>query len=225
MQRLPIRHDTEFSTDALWWQPLFAFQREMNGAIRDYYADVIPSTLLELENDIFTFTQRGMHRLFSEFFNNRQMVTPWWTGSHTEPYVDILENGHAFKVRADVPGLCADDLEVAVSDSALTIRGCSKLSCREGGDDTYLRRECHGGSFHRTVALPEEADMSKASASFENNVLMVTIPKKPGVAEAAPAQETPKPATVRKAKTRGSAPRRAPAGAAEAVSEPHAKAA
>ena len=70
----------------------------------------------------------------------------------------------------------AKDLEVSISENAITIQG---ERCNEKQpDDVYIRKECHGGTFSRTIAMPEEAELEKASASLAQNVLTVEVPKK-----------------------------------------------
>jgi hypothetical protein len=63
--------------------------------------------------------------------------------------------------------------------SCITIKG-EKCDEKTEEGDNYIRKECHSGSFIRTIALPEEADIEKAYASFEDNVLKIEIPKKEG---------------------------------------------
>ncbi|MDB2414212.1 Hsp20/alpha crystallin family protein [Rickettsiales bacterium] len=181
-QQLNILKSAANPKDALWWQPMFSLQRELNRSAREAFSNFsrpsfMAPSVWDAEEDIFSAFQRNTHRIFSELFNNRQMSTPWVTGTTTEPYVNIIENGNKFKVRADVPGLSAKDLEVSISDNAITISG-TRCSEEKDEGDSYLRRECHFGAFSRTIALPEEADVEKASARFEQNVLTVEIPKK-----------------------------------------------
>ncbi len=182
-QQLAVHKNTQHPLDALWWKPIFSTQNEINQSLKQMVDQFMqpfggaPAALLDTEENAFNAFQRNTHRMFSELFNNRQLATPWLNGTMTEPYVDIIENGKSFKIRADVPGLNAKDLEVSISDSAITISG-ERCEDKQEKDGTYLRRECHCGAFSRTIALPEEANMDKASASFEQNVLTVEIPKK-----------------------------------------------
>jgi len=180
-QQLSVQKVPQHPMDTLWWKPIFSLQREMNRTMRQTFANFMqpsfmPACLWDAEDDLFCAFQRNTHRMFSEFFNNRQMSTPWLIGTMTEPYIDIIENGNKFKIKADVPGMRAKDLEVSIADSAVTIRGERVDEQNEDGD-TYIRRECHCGAFSRTIALPEEADVDKASVSFEQNVLTVEVPK------------------------------------------------
>jgi HSP20 family molecular chaperone IbpA len=157
-------------------------QRQLNRNMLDVLASVFgPETSqvapMIADNALFSAAQHGTHRLFSEMFNNRQMATPWFIGSAPEPYVDILESHDAFRVKADVPGIEEENLNIAISDGALTISGTRCDETKEG-DERYIRHECHSGTFSRTIALPEEADMDSATAELEHNVLSIRIPKK-----------------------------------------------
>ena len=168
-QQLSLHKNTAHPLDALWWKPLFSMQKQMNRTIEEMFSNsplssVIPPSFFNTEEDVFAVTQSNIHRLFSEMFNNRQMLTPWLAGQNTEPYIDIIENGKSFKISAELPGLNAKDVDVSISDCALTITGEKKKSSAEEGD-TYIRKECCCGAFSRTIALPEEADMDKATAT------------------------------------------------------------
>lgn len=182
-QAISVQKSASQPTENLWWKPLFSLQREMNQAMKDAFSNTGPSAFMapalwDVEEDLFATMQRNTHRIFSELFNNRQLAAPLLTGAVPEPFINIIENGNNFKIKADVPGLSADDLEVSIADSAITITG-SRCEDQLDKGDSYLRQECHCGEFSRTIALPEEADLNKASASFDHNVLTVEIPKKP----------------------------------------------
>lgn len=181
-QQLSLHKNKVHPNDALWWKPFFSMQKEINKTLQELFSNsqtpsIIPSSFWDVEGDVFSSAQSNIHRLFSEMFNSRQMLTPWLIGNNTEPYVDIIENGKSFKIKAELPGLNAKDVDVSLSDSALTISGEKQEDKLEEGDN-YIRRECHCGSFSRTIALPEEADLDNASASFDQNVLTIEVPKK-----------------------------------------------
>jgi HSP20 family protein len=95
------------------------------------------------------------------------------------PRVDVEETDAAMLVKADVPGVDAKDVEVAVQDRTLTLRG-EKRQDKEEKNKQYHRVERFAGSFFRSVPLPAEADLEKITATAEKGVVTVTIPKKPG---------------------------------------------
>ena len=94
------------------------------------------------------------------------------------PQVDVLERDGLFVVRADLPGLSKDDVEVEIKGDLLTIQGERKQKKEEGRDGSYYT-ECSYGRFYRAIPLPEGADADEASASFLGGVLEVTMPAPP----------------------------------------------
>ena len=180
-QKIAIHKGKEQFPNSLWWNPFFDWQKQMNDMLQGISPGFVPPAFWNVENNTFDGFQQNMNRLFGDLFNNRQMFTPWWTGSHTEPYIDIVENDKSFIIKADVPGVDAEDLDMSVSDQgALIIKG-EREDCHEEKGGEYLRRECCSGSFSRTIALPDNADFDNAAATFERNVVTVEVPKKAGV--------------------------------------------
>lgn len=93
------------------------------------------------------------------------------------PRVDILDHDNDIEVQAALPGVKKEDLEVSVTDQAITIRTSTKEEKKEEEKGKYFRREIAQGQFQRTVSLPENVDGEKANASFKDGILKVTIPK------------------------------------------------
>ncbi|MFO7594387.1 MAG: Hsp20/alpha crystallin family protein [Pseudomonadota bacterium] len=92
------------------------------------------------------------------------------------PGVDIIERDNEVIVKAEVPGVAKEDLDVSVTDNSVTIKGCtSHEETEEKGD--YYRSEIRRGSFSRTVALPSSVNSDKAKATFKDGILELTIPK------------------------------------------------
>ena len=111
----------------------------------------------------------SLDRLFDE-----ALVAPlgmWREGLRVDMY---REDGNLV-VKAEVPGIPAEELEVTVKDNILTISGETKAE-EEVEEENYIRRERRYGSFCREVALPAEAEGERAEASFEDGVLRLTIP-------------------------------------------------
>jgi HSP20 family protein len=90
--------------------------------------------------------------------------------------IDVVEEEGGVVVRASVPGIAPDDIEVTVDGDVLTIKGETKSEseAREGG---YVRRERRSGSFARTIRLPETLDRERVQPRYENGVLTLTIPR------------------------------------------------
>jgi HSP20 family protein len=101
------------------------------------------------------------------------------------PAVDVVENGTAFKITAELPGLEPSAVDVRVSGDMLTIRG-EKSETKEEDEHGRHVSERRYGAFERGFTLPETVDRSAIEATFANGILTVTLPKRP----AAAAEET-----------------------------------
>jgi HSP20 family protein len=91
--------------------------------------------------------------------------------------VDVADRDDAVVVTADVPGFDADDIDVSVRDRRLTIAAERSDSAEADADEQYYRRERTRRAVQRTVSLPTEVEEADASASYENGVLTVELPK------------------------------------------------
>lgn len=94
------------------------------------------------------------------------------------PNLEIAERGGRLVVRADLPGLTKDDVKVELRDDALCIEGERRQEREEKRKGLY-RSERTYGRFYREVPLPEGVDPERATASFKNGVLEVTMPAPP----------------------------------------------
>jgi HSP20 family protein len=97
------------------------------------------------------------------------------------PAVDVYEEKDRFVVKADLPGVQPDDIEVTAEKGILSLRGERKSEKREHGEG-YERLERVTGSFTRRFALPENVQAEAIKAKFNHGVLEVSIPKQPEVA-------------------------------------------
>ena len=93
-----------------------------------------------------------------------------------EPSVDVIDREAEIVVRAEVPGVDKNDLDVSMTDNTVTIKGTIGREEKEEKGD-YYRCEISRGAFSRTVALPGDVDGSKAKATFKDGVLELTMPK------------------------------------------------
>jgi len=91
------------------------------------------------------------------------------------PQVEVLQKPNAVVLRADLPGLKPDEVNVSVDNDVLTISGERRQEQREEREG-YFRSERSYGTFHRAFTLPDAADEDKISASFKDGVLEITIP-------------------------------------------------
>jgi HSP20 family protein len=101
--------------------------------------------------------------------------TGWPFLAHA-PRVDLLDRGKDLVLRAEIPGISKDDLEISLRDGTVTICGHSSKETREEKGD-YHRREISRGSFQRTVPLSADVAADKCKASFKDGVLELVMPK------------------------------------------------
>ncbi len=90
--------------------------------------------------------------------------------------IDVVEEGDELLVRASLPGVNPDEIEVSIEDRVLTIKAETKVE-EESKDGGYFLRERRTGSFRRSLRLPETADTEQAKTLYENGVLTVALPK------------------------------------------------
>ena len=91
------------------------------------------------------------------------------------PHIDVQQRGNELVVKADLPGLRPEDINVAVDRGVLTISGERRQEEREEREG-FIRSEISYGTFYRTIPLPDGADEERVAATFRNGVLEVTIP-------------------------------------------------
>ncbi len=92
------------------------------------------------------------------------------------PHIEVDETDKAFRVRAELPGLSGDDVDISLDGNTLVIAGERKEEHESDRRGIY-RRETYYGSFYRRISLPDEVDPDKVSAKFRRGVLTVTLPK------------------------------------------------
>jgi HSP20 family protein len=92
------------------------------------------------------------------------------------PLINVTEDKDGYYVRAELPGIKADELDISVTGDTLSIKGERKLPA-EDENAQYHRREREAGSFSRIITLPAQIDTGKVSASSNDGVLTVVLPK------------------------------------------------
>ena len=117
----------------------------------------------------------AMDRLFDEAFTR-----PWGLTDGGRlglaPSVDMFETENDVVVKASLPGMKADDVEINVTGEMLTIKGETQEK-GEVKEKSYHIREQRWGSFERSVPMPTSVVSDKAKAEFEDGILTVTLPK------------------------------------------------
>jgi HSP20 family protein len=116
-----------------------------------------------------------MTRLFNNLFDTPTAgfgsVSRSWI-----PAIDIVENDNEYVLRADLPGISEDDINIELHNDVLTVSG-ERKSEHEERKQGYYRVERRSGSFRRSVRLPEGVAPESVRATFERGVLEVTVPK------------------------------------------------
>lgn len=131
---------------------------------------------LRRRGDIFselTRMQQEMNRYFDEFFGERQ--TEMMEGSWL-PAVDVSETDTELKVRAELPGLTQDDIELNLQDNVLTLKGEKKQE-EKIEKENYHRIERSYGSFCRSFTLPAGVKSEDIMATFKEGILEISLPK------------------------------------------------
>jgi HSP20 family protein len=137
--------------------------------------------------------RQAMDRLFEDSFVGLPRLT--LNGSGEFP-IDMYQEKDNLVVKAALPGVKPEELDITVADDTLTIRGEHKEE-QETKEDDYIHRECHYGAFSRSVAIPMKVKGDKAEATFEEGVLTLTLPK---ADEIKPRQVKVKPKGIKAAK-------------------------
>lgn len=120
-----------------------------------------------------TALRREMDRLFEEFSNGGALR--FWERA-AEPAVEVSDTAEAVVVKAQVPGVTKDDIQLTITENALTVKGEMQEEKKQD-DKNYHRREFRYGAFVRTIALPAPVQAEKATAQLKDGVLEVTMPK------------------------------------------------
>jgi HSP20 family protein len=128
--------------------------------------------------------QERMNRLFSDVraqapVRGEEIVQGAWI-----PAVDIFETNEGIVLKAELPGITAQNISVEVKDNTLTLKGEKKFE-KEVKEENYHRVERSYGSFQRAFTLPGTIHQEKVKAKFKDGILEITLPK---VEEAKPKQ-------------------------------------
>jgi len=121
-----------------------------------------------------TTLQDQINRLLNEAFDrtsDEANLTTW------APAVDIYETEHELVVKADIPEIKPEELDIRVENNILTIRGERKFE-KEVSENNYLRVERSYGSFSRSFSLANTVNAEAIKADYKNGVLTLSIPKR-----------------------------------------------
>lgn len=119
---------------------------------------------------------RNMDELFKDF-----RMVPALRGIESEPRIrmDVSETDQAYTVKAEIPGVKKDDIKVAIDGNQVSITAeVKKVEDKKSG--SMIRSERYYGQQYRSFTLPQEVDDTKAEAKYQDGMLELTLPKKPG---------------------------------------------
>ncbi|HMN21157.1 MAG TPA: Hsp20/alpha crystallin family protein [Ottowia sp.] len=123
-------------------------------------------------------------RLFDDFFNDFApgfFVKPLHGDPLPRPAqirIDVTENGNAYTVQAEVPGVAKDEINVSIDGNVVTVSAEVKQQDTQTSDEKVLRSERYYGAVSRSLQLPADIDQAGAKAKYDNGVLTLTLPKK-----------------------------------------------
>jgi HSP20 family protein len=121
--------------------------------------------------DMMTLRE-AMDQLFDDAFTRPRSAG----GVSIMPVVDLYQTADEVVVKANLPGLKAEDVQISVTSDVLTLRGEFKQES-EQKEATYHILERRAGSFERSVMLPVDVETDKSRADFKDGVLTITLPK------------------------------------------------
>ncbi|HXF95179.1 MAG TPA: Hsp20/alpha crystallin family protein [Gemmatimonadales bacterium] len=120
--------------------------------------------------------ERRINRLFNDVLGALDWEYPESAAAEWVPPVDIVEEDHAIRIMAEVPGVRPEDVKIAVEGNVLTISGTKRQTAEERTERVH-RWERAYGRFERTFTLPATVDANNIKATYEHGVLTVTLPK------------------------------------------------
>lgn len=121
--------------------------------------------------------QERMNQLFNDTLSERRHGAEEFSKGSWCPPVDIYETGVNLVLRAEIPGISEEEIEINIEDNTLVLKGERKFE-KKTDDENYYRIERSYGTFMRTFTLPNSVDQDHVKASYEMGVLKIVMPKK-----------------------------------------------
>ncbi len=117
-----------------------------------------------------------LRRQMERVSNLTAPATPYFAAAGVFPLTNVSEDKDKYYVRAELPGMTADQIEITATENNLSIAGERSIP-GEADNVRYHRRERESGKFSRMLGLPGSIDPDKVEANFKNGVLTVALPK------------------------------------------------
>ena len=125
----------------------------------------------------FCTLQDRMNRMFGGISRRPESTDEGLTAGSWTPSVDVYETNDSIVLKADLPGMSQNDVEISVEGNTLTVKGERKFE-KEVNEKEYYRMERSYGTFTRSFTLPPTVDADKIDAAFAQGVLKITLPKR-----------------------------------------------
>ena len=122
---------------------------------------------------------RMFENMFQDFF--APLAQGRWSGDDVGlPRLDVTETEKTFEVKAEMPGVKKDDVNVSIDGQRVTIEGECQQANEQRQGEQVVYSECSTRKYQRSFTLPTEVDDTSAQARLEDGVLMLSLPKKQG---------------------------------------------
>jgi len=116
-----------------------------------------------------------MDRLFSRMWDDFSMPVPP-RSTYERPFIDLSEKGDHLELKAEIPGVKPEDLDISISDDILTIKGKTEDETIQNEGNVH-RVERRFGSFSRSIQLPCRVELDEITAFYETGILSIMMPK------------------------------------------------
>jgi HSP20 family protein len=138
-----------------------------------------PTTWSESARALMADPFRLMQEMWRDPFAGFGQLERWFgdfSPSVFQPRIDVVDDGEALRITAELPGMDRDDVELLVEEDTLVLRGEKHLESKSEEEGCY-RLERAFGSFQRVIPLPDGVDVDDAEARFDKGVLTIRLPK------------------------------------------------
>ncbi|MBP5221038.1 HSP20 family protein [Bacteroidales bacterium KHT7] len=124
-----------------------------------------------------TRNQEWLPSIFNDFLNDNWVSVPKFSG--TTPAINVTENEQNYEIEVAAPGMCKEDFNISLTKDGDIVIAMEKKSDNkeEEKDKKYLRREFSYSKYEQCLTLPDNADKENISASMNNGILDIKIPK------------------------------------------------
>ncbi len=121
------------------------------------------------------YNQNWLPSIFNDFFDNDWMAK----SNTTAPAINVIENDEDYKIEVAAPGMTKEDFNIHLADDNLLVITMEKKNDLKEEDKKrkYLRREFSYSKFEQSMVLPEDVEKDKISASVNDGVLIIDLPK------------------------------------------------